>query len=448
MKNRLTLFLYIISPLCFFACSKSSNNNTHINSPIDSVKLLTGWWMPVNYSVQGKLYFGADDFFYNDTIQKKKQYAGFWKLKNGIIKCSSTVGGATDLSFKISELSTGKLKLSITGVGVIQTFNKKTEAAITSPPIISIAGTGVKGSSGDGGLATTATITGGAGITADKNGNIYFAEVTGSIRKIAKADGIISTIPRTTYSFAVTTDKNAVVYYSDYYRVYRISPFDGYATAIAGKTASPGFDGDTPRPAAGAALNGVNGLAIANNGDVFINDSHNSRIRKISAATKLISTVAIIPANSLGNDKDAYGIALDAAGNIYFNNFRTVYMIPANTSNLVAIAGKSYTNPKDYKAGDGEPATQAMFKTLSDIAVSAKGDIFVADQADHTVRKIDGATKIISKIAGTGYPGNTNEGIHAIAYSLNAPIGLATNTTGDVVYIMDLSARIHKVPVN
>jgi hypothetical protein len=404
--------------------------------------------MPTNYLVQGKLYFGADNFFYNDTIQKKKPYAGFWKLKNGIITCSPTVGGATEQSFKVSELSSDKLKLSTIGIGVNQPLSKTTEAAITSPPIMSIAGTGIKGTSGDGGLATAATITGGAGIATDKNGNIYFAEVTGSIRKITKADGTISTIPRTTHSFAITTDKNAVVYYSDYYRIYRISPVSGYATPIAGNTASPGFDGDAPRPAVGAALNGVNGLAIANNGDIFINDSHNSRIRKISAATKLISTVAIIPANSLGNDKDAYGIALDAAGNIYFNNFRTVYMIPVNTSNVAAIAGKSYTDAKDYKAGDGGPATQAMFKTLSDITVSANGDIFVADQADHTVRKIDGTTKTISKIAGTGYIGNTNEGIHATAYSLNAPIGIGTNAAGDVVYIMDLSARIHKVPVN
>jgi WD40 repeat protein len=446
MKYHLNLLCCII---CFFSITSCTKTNTDTNTPpnkpsVDSVGMLTGWWAPKNNLVQGKIYFGTDHFFYVDTVQKKSQYSGFWKLKNTTISCSATIGGPVQLQFKISDLTKSKLTLTQVGVGVPQPFNKTNEPPITSPPLTSIAGTGITGFSGDGGLATAAKLQGEGGIATDSFGNVIFVDNAVYIRQVSLTDGKISSYTHTaSYGlYSLAYDKTANICFASGYDVFKTATLNDPIVHIAGLGYDKrGFDGDTPREANKARLNFVNSIAIDKNGDIFIVDSYNNRLRKISAATNLISTVAMIPTNS-------ESLTIDAAGNIYMGGNHYIYMIPVNTSTLIKIAGKKYTDLKAFKPGDGGLATEAMFKYVSGVTISSKGDIYVADGGDNTVRKIDATTKIITKVAGTGYAGKTDEGLHATAYSLFLPRGLATDKAGNFLYITDSSFRIHRVAIN
>jgi len=166
-------------------------------------------------------------------------------------------------------------------------------------------------------------------------------------------------------------------------RVTRIDE-SGEMVVLAG-TGIPGFDGDL-KPARHASLNAPNAIAVAPNGDVYIADSGNNRIRVVSAATGVIHTVA-------GTGEP----------------------------------GPSYAD--DAKLGDGGPAKQARLSMPMDVEIGPDGDIYVADTGHHRVRVIDGDTGVITTIAGNGAPRSTGDGGPARAASLAGPAGLALSWT-------------------
>ena len=162
-------------------------------------------------------------------------------------------------------------------------------------------------------------------------------------------------------------------------RVTRIND-SGDMVMLAG-TGTPGYDGDL-KPAIRASLNAPNGIAVGWNGDVYIADSGNNRIRVVSAATGVIHTVA-------GTGESGPSDADDAV------------------------------------LGDGGPAKQARLSMPMDVAIGPDGDIYVADMGHHRVRVIDAATGVITTIAGDGDPRSAGDGGPARAASLAGPAGLA-----------------------
>jgi GT2 family glycosyltransferase/sugar lactone lactonase YvrE len=167
-------------------------------------------------------------------------------------------------------------------------------------------------------------------------------------------------------------------------RVSRIHGDSGEIVTVAGSGEAM-FDGDL-KPAATAALNTPNGIAVAANGNIYIADSGNNRIRMVSAATGLIHTVA----------------------------------------------GTGETGPPDaddIELGDGGPAKDARLQAPMDVAVGPGGDIYIADMGHHRVRVIDGATGIITTMAGDGIPRSAGDGGPARGASLAGPIGLALSTS-------------------
>ena len=163
-------------------------------------------------------------------------------------------------------------------------------------------------------------------------------------------------------------------------RVSRIHGDSGEIITLAG-SGEAAFDGDL-KPAATAALNTPNGIAVAVNGNVYIADSGNNRIRMVSAATGLIHTIA---GTGAVGPPDADDIAI----------------------------------------GDGGPAKDARLNAPMDVAVGPRGDIYIADMGHHRVRVIDGTTGIITTIAGDGSPRSAGDGGPARGASLAAPVGLA-----------------------
>ena len=131
-----------------------------------------------------------------------------------------------------------------------------------------------------------------------------------------------------------------------------------------------------------ADLKAPNGIAVSWNGDVYIADTGNNRIRMVSATTGMIHTVA-----------------------------------------GVGEAGPS--NADDDVLGDGGPAKLARLSMPMDVAIGPEGDIYIADTGHHRVRVINAATGVITTIAGDGEPRSSGDGGPARAASLAGPAGLA-----------------------
>lgn len=212
---------------------------------------------------------------------------------------------------------------------------------------------------GDGGPATNATLDYFAGIAFDGLGNLYIAD-------------------------------------ANRHRVRKVDASSGIITTVAG-TGSGGFSGDAGAAIA-AKLNRPGWVAVDRWGNIFIADGSNRRIRKVIAATGIISTVA-------GN-------------------------------------GSSGSSP------DGGPATNASFFGFQGIAIDTVGNLYIAETTNERIRKVDAVTNIISTYAGTGIAGFSGDNGPATLATINGVFGICFDKLGNL-YIADRSnARVRRISVN
>lgn len=252
-----------------------------------------------------------------------------------------------------------------------------------------VAGDGTPGSTGDGGPAAEARLEGGSSVTVDAGGNVYLARL--NIRRLDAATGTINT--------------------------------------IAG---DPGRDfyGDGG-PATQARLGGPRDVAVDKNGNLYIADKER-RIRKVDADTGTISTLPVWGLGTLS------GIAIHPSGHICFTQTgwfrtsgepegeRTLSCLDPASGVQTRIAGQWY--PGD--AGDGGPASAALFSTPESLAIDADGDIFVADGG--RIRRIDAGTGIIQTVAGDLSATQLGDGGPAIQASLMGATGVAVDADGNL----------------
>jgi len=233
-------------------------------------------------------------------------------------------------------------------------------------------------------------------------------------------------------------------------RVRRVDAATGVITTYAGN----GLYGDSGDggPATAARLNGPGGLAVDGEGNLFIADQYNHKVRRVDAATGVITTYAGTGSSGYSGDGgpataaqlyQPSDVAVDTAGNLFIadqHNDR-VRRVDAITGVITTYAG---TGDAGY-LGDGGPATAARFDYPVSVAVDGAGNLFIADWNNSVVRRVDAATGVITTYAGTGSSGYSGDGGPATAAQVNWPIAVAVSGAGDLFIADTYNDRVRRV---
>ncbi len=346
-------------------------------------------------------------------------------------------------------------------VYIADSGNHRIRKVSTSGIITTVAGLGVSGFSGDGGQATFAQLYSPRGVAVDGAGNLYIADYNNYRIRMVNAAGIISTVagngsygysgdggPATsasmTYPYGVAVDGSGNLYIADSnnYRV-RMVNSAGIITTAAGN-GTYGYSGDGG-PATGASIRSPYGLAVDGSGNLYIADSTNYRIRKVSTSGT-ITTVAGNGSSGFSGDGGSatsavmtspYGVAVDASGNIYIEDSSNYRVREVNAAGTIATVAGGFV-------GDGGNALLAGLSSPAGVAKDSAGNVYVADSAANRVRMI-APNGIISTLAGTGVAGYSGDGGAATSAQLNNPYGVAVDSAGNV-YIADFyNSRVRMV---
>jgi sugar lactone lactonase YvrE len=255
-----------------------------------------------------------------------------------------------------------------------------------------------------------------AGIAIDTLGNAYIADsVNQVIRKVAIGTGVVSTV---------------------------------VGNGVAGYAGDGGSAGS-------ARLNNPTGVAVDAAGDLFIADQGNNVIRKVTAGTQVITTIAGGGITASGTDGIGDGglataallygpqdVAVDATGNLYIADsyHRMVREVNPMTGIITVVAGGGTAAGTDG-LGDGGLAIAAQLSDPSGIALDSSGNLYIADTGHSLVRVVNMTSGMISVVAGNGNYGYAGDGGPASSAALAAPMGVRLDTAGNV-YIADFGNNV------
>ena len=292
--------------------------------------------------------------------------------------------------------------------------------------ITTVAGGGDTGSSseyGDGGPATSATLKFCAGLALDTNGNIYIADQDNHlIRKVTASTGIITTVAgdgrkgRTNINVAATS----------------------------------------------TSLNNPLDVAVDASGNIYIADSGNGQIQKVTARTGIITTIAgsgvllggFYPRKSANATEFGMngptGVALDSAGNVYIAGGifdQCIFKVTVSTGNISVVVGSAFSLTFNGKE-DNRFKTNVTIGTPDGVALDASGNIFISDVSNLLIRKVTASTGVMTTVAGTGKEATEpyqGEGGIATLTPISRPSGVDVDAVGNIFFCADELAVVKKV---
>jgi sugar lactone lactonase YvrE len=317
----------------------------------------------------------------------------------------------------------------------------------TTGVLSTVVGDGTAGFTGDGGPAALARVSNPAGMAVDAAGNLFIADSGNQrVRRVLASTGVINTVAGAgpearfgdgglatlgqVYPSAIATDASGNLFIAEFAvsgaggatfsnRIRRLDAVTGVTTAIVGGDnieAAGSFGGDGG-PAFAARLNRPSGVGLDSAGNLFISDTGNHRIRKVDAATGVITTVAGDGTSGFQGDGGAAtsarlsqprAIAVDASGSVFFidSGNRRVRKLTVATGVISTVAGDG----TDTAGGDDGPATSAGLGGATGVAVDGTGNLLIsqvdpgAPSQSTRVRKVDVATGTISTLFSAGTP--------------------------------------------
>lgn len=280
--------------------------------------------------------------------------------------------------------------------------------------ITTVAGTGGKGFAGDGGPATEARLNGPFDLAFDRAGNLYFSDTFNHrIRRIDARTGVIAT--------------------------------------VAG-TGEAGYAGDRG-PATGAALNEPYGIVLDRVGNIYTADRLNRRVRRIDAASGIITTIAGTgEAAYSGDGGPAARAGLAEPNGLAFSpGERHLYItdVADHRVRVVDMAGGSIATfagtGRGEHSGDGGAAREAGVFGARAVAVAADGTVYILERQGSSLRAVDPATGTIRTIAGTGARGYAGDGGPALRAVFDAPKEMTIDRAGNLVIVDTENHAIRRI---
>jgi RHS repeat-associated protein len=207
-------------------------------------------------------------------------------------------------------------------------------------------------------------------------------------------------------------------------------------------------------PATQAALAQPIGMAFDILGNLYIADTYNHRVRKVDTGG-IITTVAGNGSASYSGDGGPAtqaalampaGLAFDIMGNLYITDSSNERIRKVDASGIITtVAGNGQCSP--VHIGDGGPATQAPLCSPRDVTIDAFGNLYIAEFGTLRIRKVD-TNGVITTVAGNGYPGLSGDGGPATQATFWHPVGIATDNAGNLYIADESNARVRKVDVS
>jgi sugar lactone lactonase YvrE len=279
--------------------------------------------------------------------------------------------------------------------------------------ITTVAGDSTTGYGGDNGPAVFAQLNAPAGVYVTTGGEIYIADVSNQCIRKVDAAGIITT--------------------------------------VTGTGLSPGYSGDGGL-AIIAQLNIPHGVYVTTGGEIYIADSGNHRIRKVTAGN--ITTVAGDgTAEYSGDGGSAVSASLNVPLGVHVTTGGEIYIADSGNhcirkvdadGDITTVAG---TGGSMGYSGDGGPAIDAQLNLPKDVTTDSAGNIYIADMDNHRIRKVTISTGIITTVAGDGNARYSGDGELAFYSSLNVPAGVSLDSGGNIYIADSTNCCIRKVTV-
>ncbi len=349
----------------------------------------------------------------------------------------------------------GMRRLAGLGLGSVSVFTPATINTVT--------GNGQWLYTGDNGAATDSSVFLPGGVAVDASGDFYVADSGNNrIRRVDGATGIITTVAGTGSPSSVNDGGLAInagvsnpgallldgagdLYIADSsnHAIRKLSLATGKLTTVAGQLNRQGYTGDGGL-AISATLNTPEGLAFDAVGNLLIADTKNSVIRKVDLATGVISTYAGSQAGYGGDGGPAldpaaklngpWGLASDLQGNLYIADLNNNRIRKVSADGTITTVVGDGTN--GY-ATDGQIGTATAIANPAAVAVDVAGNLYVADSGHNIVRKVSATTSITLAIAGTSNPTFTGDGGPATSAGMYGPYALTLDSQGNL-YIADI----------